>query len=194
MAKYSFRTATAAAALAIGFLPAAAFASATFVGSWEVDQGPWWSSAPPNGPLAYTGQEAAALLFGGSPGDYAISTVSSDPNQINNMAWYSVIGYYGNQNNGGSLLSQNYNSKYLGQYYGPTSGYPAGDPNAAASAYVGDNAEGATFTNYAFRISNVGGAVPEPATWAMMLIGFGAIDFAMRRRYNQRPNTLLQLA
>ena len=26
------------------------------------------------------------------------------------------------------------------------------------------------------------GAVPEPATWAMMLIGFGAVGFSMRRR------------
>jgi len=26
------------------------------------------------------------------------------------------------------------------------------------------------------------GAVPEPATWAMMLMGFGAVGFAMRRR------------
>jgi len=26
------------------------------------------------------------------------------------------------------------------------------------------------------------GAVPEPSTWAMMLIGFGAIGYAMRRR------------
>ena len=26
------------------------------------------------------------------------------------------------------------------------------------------------------------GAVPEPATWATMLIGFGAVGFAMRRR------------
>ncbi|MBA2466428.1 MAG: PEPxxWA-CTERM sorting domain-containing protein, partial [Sphingomonas sp.] len=26
------------------------------------------------------------------------------------------------------------------------------------------------------------GAVPEPATWAMMLIGFGATGAAMRRR------------
>ena len=25
-------------------------------------------------------------------------------------------------------------------------------------------------------------AVPEPATWAMMLLGFGAIGFGMRRR------------
>ncbi len=30
-------------------------------------------------------------------------------------------------------------------------------------------------------------AVPEPATWAMMLIGFGAVGFSMRRR---RPSML----
>ena len=29
-------------------------------------------------------------------------------------------------------------------------------------------------------------AVPEPATWAMMLFGFGAIGFAMRRRKQQK--------
>ena len=34
-------------------------------------------------------------------------------------------------------------------------------------------------------------AVPEPATWAMMLIGFGAVGFSMRRR--RRP-ALMQLA
>ena len=27
-----------------------------------------------------------------------------------------------------------------------------------------------------------GGAVPEPATWAMMLLGFGAIGYSLRRR------------
>lgn len=30
------------------------------------------------------------------------------------------------------------------------------------------------------------GAVPEPATWAMMLVGFGGIGFAMRRRSKVR--------
>ena len=29
-------------------------------------------------------------------------------------------------------------------------------------------------------------AVPEPKTWAMMLIGFGAVGYSMRRRPNQR--------
>ena len=34
--------------------------------------------------------------------------------------------------------------------------------------------------------------VPEPATWAMMILGFGAVGFAMRRRL--QPAALAQLA
>ncbi|MEO6716269.1 MAG: PEPxxWA-CTERM sorting domain-containing protein, partial [Novosphingobium sp.] len=30
------------------------------------------------------------------------------------------------------------------------------------------------------------GGVPEPSTWAMMLLGFGMIGFAMRKRSNMR--------
>lgn len=40
-------------------------------------------------------------------------------------------------------------------------------------------------------LSSVAYAVPEPATWAMMLIGFGAIGLTMRRR---RKPVLAQLA
>ena len=34
------------------------------------------------------------------------------------------------------------------------------------------------------------GAVPEPATWAMMLVGFGATGFAMRRRKSKDTTTV----
>lgn len=37
-------------------------------------------------------------------------------------------------------------------------------------------------TNYAFELDNVAGAVPEPATWGLMLVGFGMVGAAARRR------------
>ncbi len=36
-------------------------------------------------------------------------------------------------------------------------------------------------------------AVPEPSTWAMMLLGFGAVGFSIRRR-GTKPRPLAQLA
>lgn len=123
-----------------------------FAGQWQVDDGPDWFSAPPDGPLAYTGQEAAALLFGGNAADYQISTAGTDPALVNNQAWYSIIGVAG-----GTALAQDYSSKYLGSFYGPTSGFIFDDPTNAASAYVDDNASGAAFTNFAFTAS---GAMP----------------------------------
>ncbi|MCH8615719.1 FxDxF family PEP-CTERM protein [Sphingomonas sp. SM33] len=44
--------------------------------------------------------------------------------------------------------------------------------------------QGSTGVNGSFggNVSFVQAAVPEPSTWAMMLVGFGAIGFAMRRR------------
>lgn len=37
------------------------------------------------------------------------------------------------------------------------------------------------------------GAVPEPATWGMMLLGFAGIGLAMRRN-RRKPNVLMQIA
>jgi hypothetical protein len=45
----------------------------------------------------------------------------------------------------------------------------------------------------AFEIDDIAvSTVPEPGTWAMMLVGFGALGFAMRRRNG--PKALTQLA
>jgi hypothetical protein len=46
----------------------------------------------------------------------------------------------------------------------------------------------------AFEIDNIAlttGGVPEPSTWAMMLLGFGAIGFTIRRRKSARELTQL---
>ncbi len=40
----------------------------------------------------------------------------------------------------------------------------------------------ADHVQYGFRLATVPGAVPEPATWAMMILGFGAVGGILRRR------------
>src|SRR5215831_16133670 len=156
--------AAGAAALAVGAVASSAHASHLFVGSWEVDQGPSWTIVPP----AYTGQEAAALLFGGSPGDYTISTVSANPHLVDGLTWVSTWGgACGGNFPCGTKVADNSVVNTGGLYASP------GDQ----SSYVQDWAVGSQFTNYAF----IAG-VPEPATWAMMLIGVGALGATMRRR------------
>jgi hypothetical protein len=51
---------------------------------------------------------------------------------------------------------------------------------------------GQTFGNVLLSSFAVTPNVPEPATWAMMLVGFGGIGFAMRR--NRKSMGLAQVA
>lgn len=62
----------------------------TYVGSFRVQDGPYFEDNPP----VYSAQEAAALLFGGQPADYAISINPSttDPTTITHTAYYSTWG------------------------------------------------------------------------------------------------------
>jgi len=153
-----------------------------YAGSWEVDDGPNWTS----GPAAYTGQEAAALLFGGVASDYAISTIDNLVANIDNLAWVST---WGGACDGefpcGTRVAENFKISTGGNYEN------LGD----TSAYVSDWAVGSQFTNYAFLIrdSRAGGAVPEPGTWMLLLLGFGAIGFGMRDR-NARQNVAVSYA
>ncbi len=54
------------------------------------------------------------------------------------------------------------------------------------------NAGGLSSGRVTASASAVTAAVPEPATWAMMLMGFGAMGFALRR--SKRTNNILQAA
>ena len=44
--------------------------------------------------------------------------------------------------------------------------------------------------NYTLSISEVGAAVPEPSTWALMLLGFAAVGFGMRNRRKKSAGNL----
>ena len=156
----------------MGSATSAQVATYIYVGSWSVGDGPNWSGNPP----VYSGQEAAALLFGGTADQYAISTLGTDPGLINFQAQVDGWGEESYLYNGGPTVSQSYKLDTGGSGYNSFQ-----DIGGAYSAYVGDHSGPGELNtkNYAFSIA---GAAPEPATWAMMILGFGMVGGAMRRR------------
>ncbi|QXQ06200.1 PEPxxWA-CTERM sorting domain-containing protein [Sphingosinicellaceae bacterium] len=54
-------------------------------------------------------------------------------------------------------------------------------PNITQLIVFSNDPGGVIFDNFSFTTS-VAGEVPEPATWAMMIVGFGAVGGSLRRR------------
>ena len=122
----------------------------------------WW-----NNPSVYSGLEAAALLFGGSASDYAISTIQGS---INHQAWYDGWG-----DHGGRQFAESYKLDLSGLGYNGCATAGINCDKSAYSAYIHDGFSG---TNYVYRVA----AVPEPDTVAMLLAGLGILGSVARRR------------
>ncbi|WP_170318370.1 PEPxxWA-CTERM sorting domain-containing protein [Sphingomonas sp. PAMC 26621] len=148
---------------------------------------------------------AAPLVFDFSgPSGTAVFQLDSNPTPdtfssflgSDQLAFKNVAGIFGGiagtaDNIGfgnGLFATLNINAANVGfsQFSGPAlfSG-PANAPTFSTGTFVLINP---FFGNANLTISPaaVAGAVPETATWAMMLVGFGAVGFAMRRRSNVR--------
>ena len=123
-------------------------------GTWTPYDGPTWTTgtAP-----SLSGVETAALLFGGNAADYRISSVSSQPGDIDDMAWYDVYAV------GRSLFADDYmvDGNGNGLYDQP------GD----TSAYVHDNF--VTDTNYAFTLESGIGGLTKVGAGTLTLNGTG---------------------
>lgn len=142
---------------------ASASADPIFVGQWDLFGGESWATA--TAPVL-TGQEAAALLYGGLASDYLISTNGDDAANINFSAWYDRYGY------GPIIDAQDYkvDTGILGVY----------DTWGDRSARIQDNAGGQNLMNFAFRVQGPSADVPEPLTGG--LLGVGLLGMALARR------------
>lgn len=169
-----FTTLAVSVFLAVPAFEASA-ATYSYVGSWAVNDGPNWISNP----QVYSGQEAAALLFGGSAADYVISTVSNLVADINFSAWLDGWGDDFTYAFSGNPAAQGYSLDITGLGYDGCSIAGTGCFFSAYSAYVSDH--GVNLTNYAFKVDAVA-PVPVPAAGLLLIGAIGGLGFVARRR------------
>src|SRR6185437_5436312 len=170
-------------------------------GDFEVGTPPGDLFAQPYGTDAGTG------LYGGDGYYYSVGPSTSSPGlidltsfgNINSLSfiWGSVDSY-----NTLDILDSSMNVLYEivgGDIFNPANGNRT-DPNTnplVTFSFTGSDVTSVSYLRLsssvnAFEIDNLAiNPVPEPATWALMLLGFGGIGLAMRRR---RKPALAQLA
>ena len=176
------------AAVAFGALAAPAHAATTFVnfsmqnGSTSVANGSFSYDSSLTGALNYSNLDSFSFTLPGSSYDLAFI----------NSGNFSIYRYFGYDATLGSFVSSNiggFEQILSGLKSDFSSGFFVRFDNSyrLVRNYKPESGEiFYTTLNVTSRTSD--SAVPEPATWAMMLAGFGAIGFAMRRKRRQAVN------
>jgi hypothetical protein len=185
-----------AAALAAAVLPASAQAAITIditqVGTSVVLAGA--GSFDLTGLKLYgTGYAGGATI---NPASGAVSVGTSSNFSIFTGVTGPVLGYRQSVQTASSSTGDRFGvTQYLGGIFLPAN-YQSGAALSGTSTYLNTTIAnlGLTAGTYIFRSANdsltlnIGAvsAVPEPATWALMLLGFGGVGVAMRRRSKTR--------
>ena len=169
------------------FLTATGVTSEPFLKYWSTNYGDLvgivWGGA---GAAGYTSEITFTALAG-----YEISLIGFDGGCYLNRASCQTFPYSVSAIGGGVVAS--------GSLTPPSGGHDSALLNTAysTSGYVlqwGPDGYDGGLDNIAFDVRAVGanGAVPEPATWAMMVMGFGTMGHALRRR--RRAETRIRFA
>lgn len=119
-------------------------------------------------------------LFLGAPQTANGATIfSSNANVVAGQRYVAYMTTFGNSGPSGSTsIDRGTAAPNLNYFVWNNSSNPAGNANWNYFADFGNARFSANFSPAS--------AVPEPATWAMMILGFGFVGGAMRRRNRQR--------
>lgn len=104
-------------------------------------------------------------------------TLNGNPASFSNITFYALFLTVLPNLSGGFSIDDTLENLFIGEqlYTGPESA-----PTFVAGTYNLFAAD--TFAEGTLVISDVGGAVPEPVSWAMMVGGFGLIGASLRAR------------
>lgn len=116
------------------------------------------------------GEGSFAALFGAGQSQFGFQLVRGNGGAAN-------VSFFGND---GSLIQSLALTNLADGYYGFQR--DGGFNDIYGISIDNDDTNGIGFDNLKFDVRSVGGAVPEPATWLMMIAGFGLVGAAMRRR------------
>lgn len=147
--------------------------------------------------FAYTGEQWRA---GSSNDDGLIFQLSTDASELDNGTWRDVdaLAFTPLVLSGNTALNGNVNSVDI---FGTIAGLSIADGASFGFRWFDSNSTGSDHglavddLRITASLAPVAGAVPEPSTWLMLLLGFAMIGFTMRgavRRSNKRFEATLK--
>jgi len=131
-----------------------------------------------------TGTTTLGFSFIGVQAGNQLTLAPSTPDATGLLGWY----HYSSADIGTDILDN------IGVAANGSTGFSGPLGPGTYSFWVQEASPGSPVRyKFNFLVGDFVGEVPEPATWAMMLFGFGAVGYTMRRRRRRRP-ALMQVA